>query len=257
MRNKIIPLLIAFFLLTLPQTGYTQDRPFLFVITPRDDGIGNGNIHLDAGWGNGGLGFTESKAVDGRVGLEWYLSKRWTALAAFGFGSENELGSSFSGQGELLYSFRQPAKNRLLISAGGGLRFEDDGTVGLAMLATGWHTSSWQFDSNVVLEKADAPGRDPIDLIVSAGWLHDVTPLFSVGVEAVGQDLEGFWEENEAEGGARFLLGPSVHFATEIWQGGVAGGYVFRPTFNDLNSGAERPFHNERWAIQFSLGRNF
>ena len=33
------------------------------------------------------------------------------------------------------------------------------------------------------------------------------------GVEALGEDLEGFWEEDEAEGGAKLLIGPSVNLS--------------------------------------------
>jgi hypothetical protein len=35
-----------------------------------------------------------------------------------------------------------------------------------------------------------------------------------VGVEMIGEDLEGFWEPNEAEGGARLLIGPSMRVAS-------------------------------------------
>ena len=35
----------------------------------------------------------------------------------------------------------------------------------------------------------------------------------SLGVEAIGEDLEGFWEEEEAEGGARLLMGPSLRIS--------------------------------------------
>lgn len=109
----------------------------------------------------------------------------------------------------------------------------------------------------MTLEKASSPDRDPIDLIMSMGWSHRVTSMIYLGVEAVGQDLEGFWEPNEAEGGARILLGPSVHFLMAPWKAGVAGGYIFRPTVSDRTSVANRFFGSNRMAIQISFGREF
>ncbi len=63
------------------------------------------------------------------------------------------------------------------------------------------------------LEKAFAPGRDAVDVIVTAGAAYPVASFVLVGVEYQGQDLEDLWEREEAEGGARHLLGPSATFA--------------------------------------------
>lgn len=64
----------------------------------------------------------------------------------------------------------------------------------------------------VYLEKAFAAGRDPVDVIVTAGASYPLAPFASVGVEYLGQDLEDLWEREEAEGGARHLLGPIATF---------------------------------------------
>jgi hypothetical protein len=34
---------------------------------------------------------------------------------------------------------------------------------------------------------------------------------FGFGIESIGQDLEGLWDPSEADGGARLLVGPSLH----------------------------------------------
>lgn len=34
------------------------------------------------------------------------------------------------------------------------------------------------------------------------------------GYEAVGEDLKGLWDEDEAEGGAKILVGPSLNMTT-------------------------------------------
>jgi hypothetical protein len=62
-------------------------------------------------------------------------------------------------------------------------------------------------------------------------------------VEAVGQDLEGFWDPAEKDGGARLMAGPTIAIAppTAHWQLTVGGGPVLRATRSDFASGAERP----------------
>ena len=64
----------------------------------------------------------------------------------------------------------------------------------------------------------------------------------SLGVEAVGEDLEGFWEAEEAEGGARLLAGPSLHIspASHRWQFTATGGPMFHPADTGRASGALR-----------------
>jgi hypothetical protein len=49
-------------------------------------------------------------------------------------------------------------------------------------------------------------------------------------VEVLGEDLEGFWEPEEAEGGARLFVGPSVRLAPpqRRWQVSLAAGPVIR-----------------------------
>jgi hypothetical protein len=63
-------------------------------------------------------------------------------------------------------------------------------------------------------EKAFAQNRDDIDLVMSAGASYELWHTLRLGAEYVVQDLEGAWEEDEAEGGIRHFVGPTigVHF---------------------------------------------
>lgn len=72
----------------------------------------------------------------------------------------------------------------------------DIGPVRLALMGLGSHIFS--------------PGRDAIDLLVSAGASVRVVSILRLGAEYVVQDLEGVWEgeEEEAEGGVRHFLSP-------------------------------------------------
>jgi hypothetical protein len=230
-----------------------QTRPFLYTVTlpaPEQTAV----LHFDAGWGNGSLGFSEGPAIDRRLGILWNLKSRWTVRANAGFGDPSNDSTTFSGQAEVFYSFRNRSSKSFQLNLGGGMRWErEDGEVALFQVITGWQEPSWQLSGNVILEKPQAEDRDALDLIMSLGWSHRVTSSMGFGLEAVGQDLEGFWEANEAEGGARILVGPSANFFKGSWEAAVCSGYVFRPTNSGRVSGADRPFGSNRWAVQVSF----
>jgi hypothetical protein len=65
---------------------------------------------------------------------------------------------------------------------------------------------------SLVLERAlwSSVRRDAADVVTSLGWSRPVASRLSLGVEGIGQDLEGFWNSAETEGGAKLLVGPSL-----------------------------------------------
>jgi hypothetical protein len=64
--------------------------------------------------------------------------------------------------------------------------------------------------ANVHLEHVFANGRDALDVLALAGVSYRLIDRLRVGVEYVGQDLEGMVDDDEAEGGAHHYVGPSV-----------------------------------------------
>lgn len=256
--NKHFRSITVLCLFAAASVASAEVRPFLFTFTPPTTLEQRGSIHFDAGWGNGSLGFSEDPFIDQRLGAVGRLSSRLILFGNVGFGKNTDSKSIFSGQAQAFYEFRDKTKNRFGMGAGGGIRWERDGSnVALAILAGGWQVDAWRFDGNIIFEKANSPNRDPIDLIISMGWLHRLSKIMSIGFEVVGQDLEGFWEPNEAEGGARILVGPAIHFASGRWEGGLTGGYVLRPTISNRTSPADRSFGSNKVLLQISLGRTF
>jgi hypothetical protein len=78
----------------------------------------------------------------------------------------------------------------------------------------------------------------------------------------IGEDLEGFWEEEEAEGGARLLVGPSLRLVptSQHWQVNVAGGPIFRATRSARASEALRGLPastSTTYAVRMSLSYGF
>lgn len=62
-------------------------------------------------------------------------------------------------------------------------------------------------------------GRDPVDLLLTAAATYAIIPALRLGVEYSVQDLEGLWDEEEAEGGVRHFLGPmaSLQLARRVY----------------------------------------
>ena len=167
--------------------------------------------------------------------------RRLTLLARVGIA---EVGSSYqsSQSGELLYTLPGPA-SRVALAAGGGVLHEPGGVnVLLGRVIAGRNAESWRLDGNLLFQKPLASDRDAVDLITSVGWARKLSRGVSLGVEAIGEDLEGFWESEEAEGGARLLVGPSLHVspAGRRWQLTATGGPLFHPSDTGRSSGAFR-----------------
>ena len=63
---------------------------------------------------------------------------------------------------------------------------------------------------SALAERPMASRRDALDVVLGAGASWRLTPFASVGVEALAEDVEGFWDASEAEGGVHALVGPVV-----------------------------------------------
>jgi hypothetical protein len=83
----------------------------------------------------------------------------------------------------------------------------------LMRVVAGRSTESSHVFGNALFQKPLSSERDAVDVITSVGWARKITRAVSLGVEAIGEDFEGFWDSEEAEGGARLLAGPSLHIS--------------------------------------------
>ncbi|TNF24438.1 MAG: hypothetical protein EP329_24925 [Deltaproteobacteria bacterium] len=90
---------------------------------------------------------------------------------------------------------------------------------------------------------------DAADLSLTFGASYRVTPWWRQGIEVGGEDLEGFWEEEEAEGGAKLLLGPTAYFTLG---GGVELRMNVAAVYAPPTAGAPAGAATETWGL---LGR--
>ena len=217
-----------------------QQRPFLFSVTTAEDVKPVLRLDYDVGIGERAFQSDISNQPEQRVGVQASRG-RLTLLARVGIA---EVGSSYqsSQSGELLYSMLGPA-HPITLAAGGGMLHEAGGVnVLLARLVVGRSNASSDLYGNLLFRHPLASDRDAMDLTTSAGWARKMSHGVSLGVEAIGEDLEGFWDREEAEGGARLLAGPSLHIspAGRRWQFSATGGPVFHPSDTGRASDALR-----------------
>jgi len=126
------------------------------------------------------------------------------------------------------------ARGAFSLGANVGWRREYTGAnVGLLRLVGARTTARSSVAADALLEHPYAAGRDGLDVITTVGASRALSSRVWLGVEAVGSDLEGLFDREEAEGGATLLVGPTVAVGlAERWRLVVGGGPVLRVTNN-------------------------
>ena len=216
-------------------------EPFLFSIstlTPEDL-----KWSLDYSGSSYGERITNTLGYDGinqQFAVKGYLGKQFTlrAFASLGFPLENNVASAQ--QVEVIRDILGGKKVLgLRVGAGLGVRRDySDVKSLLSRITFSYEMPQWKFSGNLLLEKALASKRDKIDVITSLGIHYRLSENFYGGLEAVGEDLEGFWDKEEAEGGAKMLIGPSLSLSPKKSRLSFAlsGGPVFYATQNQLTN---------------------
>jgi hypothetical protein len=244
-------------------SGQAHDRPFLFSVSTPQPETPHVSVNVESGFGERPFDLTEADRPEQRIGVQASIGHRFTVLGRVGIGSDKSSART-SQQGEVLYSVLQSPERQASVAAGLGVRHEAQGVnVLLGRLTAGRTFTAWRVDGNALFEKPLSIERDAVDLITTIGVARRVTSIMHVGIEMIGEDLEGFWDPNEAEGGARLLVGPSLRFAppSAKWQIGAAGGPMVHATRSAVVSDATRSLPTgagtNGYAVRVSLGYAF
>lgn len=97
--------------------------------------------------------------------------------------------------------FSQKSKP-LNLAADLGLLHEHTGVeVIVGRILAGRDFAKWKMHGNLIPEKPLSSLRDKVDVITTVGISRRVASSVRLGLEAIGEDLEGFWEDEEAEAG--------------------------------------------------------
>ena len=171
------------------------------------------------------LGYgTRDTRFFGRQGLEQGVRARWN-LASFltleGF-SGLLLAPDRQARpgGSVMLLARPIAQERFPIALhlGAGYAYDFRGAHVLRfLLGLGRRLGKVMTAASAVMEVPLTGQRDEVDLMVAASAMVPVTGWFAQGFEFGAEDIEGLWEPEEAEGGARFLFGPTSLFYP--WRG--------------------------------------
>jgi hypothetical protein len=242
-----------------PTFASAQDRPFVFSLTTATD-ASTPHIRADYEVGLGDHMFHQqtTNGPEQRLGIHASV-RRLTFVAHVGVAAATDTYQT-SQHGEMLVSVFAPGASRTALAIGGGVLHEAGGVnVLLARFVAGHERTSNRVWGNLLFQKPFSGTRDALDVITSVGWAARVTPTWALGVEAIGEDLEGFWEAEEAEGGARILIGPTAHVAPpqKRWQVSVAGGPTFHPKTTGRTSGALRDLPATTAARDYAVRTTF
>lgn len=213
-------------------SAIAQERPFVFTFTTPQSDTNPIVLHYNAAYGRRTFEPLGANNTEQVIGIHSGIGQSFTAIAKIGFAFNNSAIAS-SQHVEVLRQFTRSQNSLVDFSFGPGFRHEYSGTdVLLARAIIGRRFSNWQFYSNCVLEKPLSNARDELDLFFSIGSLHRVSSSIQLGFEAVGQDLEGFWVLDEAEGGATLFVGPTivVDFPASPWTLTLGAGPIIRAT---------------------------
>jgi hypothetical protein len=217
-------------------------RPYAFMITPV-----SGATHrpwvaaFETGFAREAFQPLGGEGMGETVTLQAPLTRAFSLV--FRGGAAVDAGTTRSSfEGELRAVTHPFGGERTYLSFGAGAVRGYDATNALRLrVGAGQSFARSRLDADVALERPLAEGRDAVDVVTALGWMRAVWPGMQLGLEAVGQDLEGFWEREEAEGGARIYAGPSASLLFGTWQLGATAGPVVRASFSDRTSAAERP----------------
>ena len=160
------------------------------------------------------------------------------ASAALGIPQNDNVSSAQ--QAEIIRDFiGGKTKQGLRLGAGLGVGRDYNNVKSLLSRVTvSYEAPRWRAGGNILFEKAYARNRDNIDVITSLGVQYRLLGSLYGGLETVGEDLEGFWDKEEAEGGAKLLVGPSLNMTTNNSRisFSVSGGPVFYATRNQISN---------------------
>jgi hypothetical protein len=206
-----------------------QERPFAFVVDPSTPSVGVTSFEYRAGFASGmnadrPLPAALTSAGGSHAFTLGYGLTRWLAPYATATVFDDGKKANFLA-GARIPLTSPDARLRATVLAAGFREAESTWGAQLTAAASA-DAGPLRVAGNLQVEKAFASGRDSLDVMVTAGTSVRVASALRLGVEYVGQDLEGAFQQTEAEGGARSMVGPDLALDLDggRYQLAIAGG---------------------------------
>lgn len=218
-------------LLALVSPAVASDRTFVFSVLPDRALKPEAFAFSESSLGDPGASRLVGDGLEQRFGFQARIGKRFTVLASALVPVAEDTRGGTTGRAEVLVDVlaRGDGSSGFTIAAGGGAQREPGGVnVLLARAVFDLTRPRFRTTANMVIEKPLADGRDAVDALTSLGVGFRLGPRFDAGLELLAEDLEALWEADEAEGGARMMIGPSLHYRTSgRLEANLAGGPIF------------------------------
>jgi len=196
-----------------PAVGAEAPVPYLYEREGQGE-AGRVTFELESGYG------TREARPFGRHGFEQLVRARWQALSWLAAEVGGGLLAPSSGRArgsvttELVFGPLNAVDHFLDLSVGLGYRFDyDEVHVPYLRLALGRAFGPFHVVLSGIAEIPTGGDRDEVDLILGLAGSYGITSWCRLGFELVAEDIEGYWEREEAEGGAKIVLGPTLAFA--------------------------------------------
>jgi hypothetical protein len=243
---------------TASSPGNLPVQPFLFSVNTLSGSTPYWALNVSTNYAQRTTGAFGYDGADQQLAIKGYLGNRLTfyANAELGFANNGRVASAQ--QAEIIRDFvggKTAYGIRLGVGLGGNRDFSNVGAI-FSRITASYDAPRWRLGGNLRIEKAFANSRDGIDLVTSFGYQHRISGPVFAGFEIMGQDLEGFWETDEAEGGAKLLIGPSINVApaNSRFSLSFSGGPVFYATHSTaIASGAIRDIGNSAAQNGYSI----
>jgi hypothetical protein len=243
-------------LLCFGSSGYawSQEVPFIYHRAGGDESAGV-EVETETAYG------TREARPFGEQGIEQGIRvsarfSRWIELEAWGglLWDQGNLEAS-GASGEIRSHLLTQDGNGIGLSVGLGMirDFRGD-AIGRSRLTLSRSLGNLELAGTTIVEVPFASDRDAVDLVMGVGSTYKVTPWMNAGAEVLGEDLEGFWEEDEAEGGARLIAGPTVDVTIhDRLHVKANAGFIYAMTTSEVNAPADpQPGFLGRMAVGWS-----
>ena len=201
---------VTLFILVFAVQSFAQYSSYLYIVTPGQAEKNQWRSKYETAYAVRAMQPFGEDGLEQRLGGIYGLSDRLNLSAVAATILEGDDQSTLvSGHIEIMYDIKQVSEQGLSLSLGGAWLREFQHVQTLqTRLASSWKQENWGLAANFVLQKPFDENRDAVDVLFSMGSNVRVNKHVRFGIELIGEDLEGFFEEEEAEGGAKMLLTP-------------------------------------------------
>jgi hypothetical protein len=199
---------------------HAEERPFAFLLDPTTPSAGDLSVEYALGYASGTAADRPLPSTLAPTGAQhaltfsYGLTDRIAPVASIRLLQPTNGGggpAKATGNVGARFLLTDPEGSRFRLAVATIVFREFEGDAGAyARVAASYDIGKLRLAANVHLEHVFADQRDAVDVLALAGVSYKVLEPLRVGVEYVGQDLEGMADDEEAEGGAHHYVGPSV-----------------------------------------------